>query len=250
MSDASVGFHCPECATGGRQRVYTARSLPGSGPPYVTYALVAINVAVFVVGLGRARNGLSGTDQMTQDGGLVGPAVNDGEWYRLVTSGFLHANLLHLGLNMYLLYLLGQVLEPALGRVRFGLVYVFSLLAGAFGVMVVDPLSLTVGASGAVFGLMGALVIVQRARGRSPFDGGLGTLIVINLVFTFLIPGISVGGHVGGLIGGLLSSYLLVDLPRQVRDLPRFVPGLLVVGLGGLLVAGSLWAASLEPVFG
>jgi len=260
MSDASVGFHCPECARGGRQRVYTARSLPGiAGRPVVTYTLVGINLAVYLAGLGMGS--ADTRNEMTVDGGLIAHAVNgageligvaEGEWYRIVTSGFLHANLVHVGFNMYLLYLLGMLLEPAMGRLRFALVYFFSLLAGSFGALLVDPNSLTVGASGAVFGLMGAAVVVSRSRGQRLFDTGLGGLILLNLVFTFVIPGISVGGHVGGLVGGLLSTWLLLELPARLRSVPAVMPVLVVLGLGAGVVAGCLWAAGqwMDPVFG
>ena len=186
------------------------------------------------------------------DGGLIGGGVfrdvgaigvDFGEWWRIVTSGFLHAGLLHLGFNMFLLWMLGQHLEPALGSVRFGLLYGVSLLAGSFGVLLVAPGDLTVGASGAVFGLMGALMVAQWSQGRNPFDGGIGPLVAMNLVFTFAIPRVSVGGHIGGLIGGMVVGWLLFDLPRRVK-LPAVVPALATVGLGVLLWVGSLQAAS------
>src|SRR4029450_5647890 len=162
VREVSVGFRCPECARGGRQKVYTARTLPGvASRPLVTYALVAAHVAVFVYGIGQGGRGISGTDQMTFDGGLFGPAVAAGDWYRVVTAGFLHASILHLALNMYLLYLLGALLEPFLGRVAFGAAYCAALLPGSFGVLLASPAELTVGASGAVFGLMGLAAVVQ-----------------------------------------------------------------------------------------
>jgi membrane associated rhomboid family serine protease len=244
MSDASVGFHCPECARGGRQKVYTARTLPGvASRPLVTYALVAANVAVFVYGIGQGGRGISGTDQMTIDGGLFGPAVAAGDWYRVVTAGFLHASILHLALNMYLLYLLGALLEPFLGRVAFAAAYFAALLTGSFGVLLTSPTELTVGASGAVFGLMGLAAVVQWSRGVNVFRGGLGGLIIINLVLTFAIPGISIGGHIGGLLGGLVAGWLLVDLPRRVPALPSAVPTLLVVALGLAAFGGALAVA-------
>jgi membrane associated rhomboid family serine protease len=200
MSDASVGFHCPECARGGRQKVYTARTLPGvASRPLVTYALVAANVAVFVYGIGQGGRGISGTDQMTFDGGLFGPAVAAGDWYRVLTAGF--------------------------------------------GVLLASPAELTVGASGAVFGLMGLAAVVQWSRGVNVFRGGLGGLIIINLVLTFAIPGISIGGHIGGLLGGLVAGWLLVDLPRRVPALPSAVPTLLVVALGLAAFGGALAVA-------
>lgn len=246
MTEASVGFHCPECAKGGRQKVYTAQTLDRlAGRPVVTLSLIGINVAVFVAGMAI------GSDQLTLDGGLFGPAVDQGEWYRLVTAGFLHSGLLHLGFNMYLLYLLGQQLEPLLGRFRFAVAYFFSLLVGSLGVLLLDPQALTVGASGAVFGLMGVAVVVQHSRGINPFETGLGGLIVLNLVITFVVPNISVGGHVGGLIGGLVAAGLLIVLPSRSRALPPGVATLGVMALGLAVVAASLWAASLwsNPLF-
>src|SRR3546814_104631 len=138
--------------------------------------------------------------------GLLG--VAEGEWYRLVTGGFLHGSLLHLGFNMYVLWILGKQLEPSLGRVGFAAVYFASMLAGSLGVMVLEPDALTVGASGAVFGLFGYAVVGQFVRGINPLQTGLGAVILINLAFTFLVPGISIGGHVGGLLGGLIAGFL------------------------------------------
>ena len=180
MHQASVGFHCPECTKTGQQKVYTRANLQALNRPVVTQALVAINVVVFLLGLGAAGgNGLTETGgRFFEEGALFGPLVAEGEWWRLITSGFLHANLLHLALNMVLLFQLGGILEPALGKVRFAAVYFTSLLCGSFGVMVLDPNSPTVGASGAVFGLMGALFIAQRARGINPWASGIGPLLI------------------------------------------------------------------------
>jgi membrane associated rhomboid family serine protease len=217
MTTASVGFHCPECSRSGRQQVYTKGAIDRLNRPVLTQAIIGLNALVFVAGVvNSSRNAFSGRGGFIGDGGLFGPAVADGEWYRLVTSGFLHAGLLHLGLNMYLLYLLGSALEPAFGRARFAAVYATSLLCGSLGVMVLDPNALTVGASGAVFGLMGAMFLAYRARGIDPWSSGIGATIGINLLFTFTIPGISIGGHVGGLLGGLASAWLLLDGSRSV----------------------------------
>ena len=120
------------------------------------------------------------------------------------SSGFLHANLIHIGFNMFVLYQLGKLLEPALGRLRFGLVYAVALFSGGLGVLLLDPNRFTVGASGAVFGLMGAAVAAFRSRGINPFATGLGRHDRHQPLFTFTIPGISIGGHVGGLIGGFI----------------------------------------------
>lgn len=234
MSQASVGFHCPECTKSSGQKVIRASQLRSR--PIVTQALVAINVAIFALGIG---SGLRTRDTVIGYGGLAGQTrllngvpirldavsfgelagVAYGDFWRLVTSGFLHANLIHLGFNMWVLWQLGQMLEPVLGRLRFGAVYGVAMLCGSFGVLLLDPNQLTVGASGAVFGLMGVAVAVFRSRGINPFDTGLGGAIMLNLIFTFAIPGISIGGHVGGLIGGFIAGWILEDAgPRYLRN--------------------------------
>ena len=150
MHQASVGFHCPECTKTGKQKVYTRANLGVLNRPLLTQVIIGINAAVFVAGLvSESNDALAGRGGFALDGGLFGPAVAAGEWYRIVTAGFLHAGLLHVGLNMFLLFQLGSILEPALGRLRFGLAYVVSLLTGSLGVLLLDPNTLTVGASGA-----------------------------------------------------------------------------------------------------
>lgn len=237
MHQASVGFHCPECTKSSGQKVVRANQL--RGPLLVTNALIAINVAIFVAGMG---SGLSTRDSIITKGGLAGPLVAAGDWWRIFSAGFLHANLIHIGLNMWVLYLLGQLMEPALGRLRFALVYVVALVAGSFGVLLLDPNSYTVGASGAIFGLMGAAVAVMRSRGINPFATGIGTTIMLNLLITFTIPGISIGGHVGGLIGGFVAGWLLADMPPALRRNPM-VPIAAVVVLGVALAGACLVVA-------
>ena len=170
--------------------------------PLVTKALIAVNVAVFAL--------TSGIATLTNDLALHGPAVEDGQWYRVVTAGFTHAGLLHLAFNMLLLYRLGEVLEARLGRVRYTLLYFVSLVAGSFGALLVSPDAFTVGASGAVYGLLGAAAVGLRERGVNLWQSGLGTLLVVNLLFTFVAPGISVGGHLGGLAAGAVLGGLLL----------------------------------------
>jgi membrane associated rhomboid family serine protease len=172
-------------------------------------------------------------------GALYGPAVAGGDLWRLVTAGFLHAGFLHLLFNMYALYILGTLLEPAIGRLRFGLIYFVSLLCGSFGALLVTPNTVTVGASGAVFGLMGAGVLVMRSRGISPMQSGLPLWIGINLLFTVAIPGISIGGHLGGLLGGALAAVLLLEVPARVR-MPQIAPALLAGALGVAAVVASV----------
>ena len=160
---------------------------------------------------------------MFQDLALWGPAIDVGhDYYRLVTAGFLHSGLLHIGFNMYILYWLGTMLEPALGHPRFVALYFASLLAGSAGALVFSPNAVTVGASGAVFGLMGAAFVMQRARGIDPMQSGIGPVILFNLVLSFVIPNISIGGHIGGLVGGAAAGADPLD--RQRRDRPADQP--------------------------
>lgn len=253
MINASVGFHCPQCTRGAPQRVVrpSARWSRGASMQrsVVTISLIAINVAVFVYDLGkrsRLDGALFGRGFSVRAGGPAG--VAEGEWWRLITSGFLHAGGLHLAMNMIALWTLGQVLEPVLGRARFGVLYLSSLLAGSFGVLLLEPTARTVGASGAVFGLFGALFILQLSRGISPWDTGLGGILVINLLITFLVPNVSIGGHLGGLTGGLAAGLGLFGVPRNRwvdrRSAPPPAVGIaVVVALGALAVVGALWAA-------
>lgn len=244
MSTASVGFHCPECAKGGSQKVYTrANWSDAMRRPVVAQLLIAVNAIVYVVGLVESsRNAVAGRGGFARDGGLFGPSVDAGEWWRVITSGFLHGGMIHLLFNMLALYNLATLLEPLLGRSRFAALYGTSLLTGSLGVLLVSPDALTVGASGAVFGLMGALVIAQRSRGIDPFSSGVGGIIAINLLITFTIPGISIGGHVGGLVGGLVCGWVLLDAgPRAFRQ--PWAPTAAVVALGVAAFAGCLVVA-------
>jgi membrane associated rhomboid family serine protease len=221
MTTTPVGMRCPECA---RQRTKVKRIRDMAGVPQVTYALIAMNVVAFLAeGGGLSLNGEAGGSVLTkgallgssEDPHLIGQGVAHGQLWRIVTGGFLHANLLHIGFNMWVLYYLGTMLEPALGRLKFGLLYAVSLLAGALGALLVSPHAITVGASGAVFGLMGAAAVEMRARQIPLMQSGVGTLILINLVISFTLPGISWGGHVGGLIGGGLAALALQRVRRS-----------------------------------
>lgn len=203
LRQAAVGSQCWQCIKAARPPVAVrAKRWNATAGPLVTKALIAVNVAVFALTTGIAS--------LTNDLALHGPAVEDGQWYRVVTAGFTHASLLHLAFNMLLLYRLGEVLEARLGRVRYTLLYFVSLVAGSFGALLVSPDAFTVGASGAVYGLLGAAAVGLRERGVNLWQSGLGTLLVVNLLFTFVAPGISVGGHLGGLAGGAVLGGLLL----------------------------------------
>ncbi len=227
MTPTQVGMRCPECS----KQTTTVRNLRTSyGRPVVTIGLIVVNVLLY---LGSSTNG-----RVLGDFGLYGPAVADGELYRLVTSGFLHGGLLHVGFNMYILWFLGNMLEPSLGPVRFAGVYAASLLAGSFGALLLSPEALTVGASGAVYGLMGAAFVMQTARGIDPMQGGIGPLILINLAISFVIPNVSIGGHLGGLAGGALAG-LAVDR-IQARHRGLLLPVVACVVIAAIAVAASV----------
>jgi membrane associated rhomboid family serine protease len=238
MTPTPVGMRCPECSRN-RTPVRTMASITGRDP-VLTYVLIGINVLLFV--------GSRGSSNAYFDLVLAAGPVADGDLWRPITSAFLHAQgsfgFLHIGFNMYLLYILGQLLEPSLGKWRFGGIYFASLLTGAFGaILLSSPNSYTVGASGAVFGLMGAGVVFLRARGIDPMQSGLGPTILINLLFPFLFPGlnISIGGHLGGLAGGALAGWAVTRLSER-RSSP-VLPVLACAAIGLIALAATYFAA-------
>lgn len=259
MNQASVGFQCPECVQGAARRspVVRFRDLRGDRP-VVTIALIALNVAGFLAVLATGgtiwNGGGTATDQgmtigtgvlFTRGGGSVmfePIGVATGEWWRIVTGGFLHAGLFHLGMNMLLLWLLGSQLEPVLGRARFAALYLACLVAGSFGALVVSPTAGTVGASGAVFGLMGAAVVAQRRSGIDVWRNGIGGLVLINLMLTFAVPGIAIGAHVAGLVGGVIVGALVFALDSAVRS--AWVGTIACLALTAVLWFGCLSVAS------
>lgn len=247
--EAPVGYQCPECAAGG-QRVRNVRELM---PDFlVTKGLVGI-VAVAFLG--------SQADASTIIGmfGLRPVLVGFGEWWLLVTSGFLHANLMHVGFNGFLLWMLGRMLEPVLGHARFTALYVAGLAGGGLGVVLLswlwaltplaevpvlgsvltsDPRAPTIGASGAVFALMGAAVVGLRNRGVNPWRTDIGTLVLLNLAITFFLPGISVGGHLGGLLSGMAVGKL-VFVDHEHRHRATVLAGLAAAGMFALAIVLS-----------
>ncbi len=241
MTTTPVGMRCPECAS---QKTKTRTIASGSEDPVLTYILIGISVFVW---LGGAMSGASATgsgglggSSLINDGAVSRFTIDQGDYWRLLTSGFLHSGFIHLLFNMFALYVLGSLIEPAVGRWRFGVVYFVSLLAGSYGALLFEPDAATVGASGAIFGLMGAALILMRNRGMNLMESGLGIWLGLNLLITFTIPGISIGGHVGGLIGGLASAWLLFDGARSFGKQPALAA---VIGLGAAAAVGSLLIA-------
>jgi membrane associated rhomboid family serine protease len=242
MTPTSVGMRCPECSRE-RTKVRTARNL--SSDPIATYTVIAVNVAVFLV-QGSTGSGLGngGGGTVFDKGALYGPAIaHQHEYWRLITSGFLHAGFAHLLFNMIFIYFMGPALEQAIGRVNFFLVYLASLLGGAFGALLFQPNVLTVGASGAAFGILGALIVVARARRIPIWQSGLGIVLVINIVFSISFAGISIGGHLGGLLAGLVAGWLIVELGERRRLQTVAMMGCVLVALASaaaaIAVAGS-----------
>jgi membrane associated rhomboid family serine protease len=242
MTSTPVGMRCPECARGKAATTRVVRGIP-EGAPVATYVLIAINVVVFVAEMLSGNNtgfGFDASGEVFRKGALYGPAVANGDWWRLVTSGFLHAGFIHLAFNMFVLFVLGRILEPAIGVPRFLGIYFVSLLAGSFGALLLDPKTLTVGASGAIFGLMAATFVIARRRGFDQVASQIGFWIVLNLVISFTAPEISIGGHIGGLIAGGLCAFVITQGERQPRGtaLPVEIGGMSV--LAAVAVAGAL----------
>ncbi len=240
MTSTPVGMRCPECA---RERTTvrtgTGAFSPTAGGMPATYALIGLNAIVFVAELlSGGPAGVGDEGSLIRDAGTYGPSIADGEWWRVVTGGFLHAGFIHLLLNMYVLYIAGSMLEPAIGTPRFLGIYFVGLLGGAVGALLVDPNATTVGASGAIFGLMAAVIVVARGRGIEEVASQFGLFVVLNLVLTFSIPGISVGGHIGGLIGGALAAALVIFVERQLGGRPgyAFELGAIILMIAGTFV--------------
>lgn len=240
MREASVGFQCPECVSRGRASVRQPRTLAGgaisSNPGAVTIAIIAINVAaqLVVMATGGARN--PNQSEFFQWGWLSGIQVAEGDYWRLLTAAFLHGGYIHIALNMYALYLFGPYVEHTLGRARYIATYVTLAIGSSVVVyLLTDPLTATIGASGAVFGLFGlALVFLIRTRQNVT---GMLVLLAINGVIS-LKAGISWQGHLGGFITGLLLGLVFAYAPRERRTLLQV--GAFVV-LWALFIAAVSW---------
>ncbi len=251
MTPTPVGMRCPECARE-RTKVKTVRSGPST--PIVTQALIVINVIVFVAETATcAPLGGGGGGALWFHGALFGPALTANNpfpfytgthgYWRLFTAGFLHDGILHILFNMVFLYIMGRMLEPAIGRLNFAVVYVVSLLAGSFGALLFVPDSPSIGASGACFGVLGALIVIAYHRGISIWQSGLGLTLVINIVFSLSVPGISIGAHLGGVVGGAICGWLIVALAERRRMPVAALAGCGVVAVvsvaAALAVAGG-----------
>ncbi len=256
MTSTPVGMRCPDCA---RQRTKVVRNpagAPGSSDTPATYALIAASVLAFFGELASGGDLFNGGGTLSSDGSLFAWAqsfggetfgVAGGQPYRLLTAGFLHAGILHLGLNMLMLFILGRLLEPAIGTPRFVAIYFAALLGGSLMALVLDPNQASVGASGAVFGLMSSAFLIARQRGLDELASQIGLLLVLNLVFTFR-PGISVGAHIGGLLAGGLAAFMIARLERlRVANAARLELAALAGLCAAIVVLSLLVAESNVP---
>ncbi|WP_082945902.1 rhomboid family intramembrane serine protease [Mycobacterium sp. E1747] len=236
MRSAAVGHQCVECVRAGARTIRAPRTRFGgrqrSATPVLTYALIGINVVAFVLQMASGN--------LEKQLALWPPAVADGQFYRLVTSAFLHYGATHLLFNMWALYVVGPPLEMWLGRLRFGALYALSGLGGSVLVYLVSPLdTATAGASGAIFGLFGATFVVGR---RLAFDvRWVVAVIAINLIFTFLVPlfssqRISWQAHVGGLVTGALVAVAYVYPPKERRNTIQAAVTIIVLAAFAVLI--------------
>lgn len=231
LREASVGYQCIDCVAVGNRGVRRATTVAGADPggrPVVVPALIGVNVVIFAVTVVQAGSlAANSAASLFQQWFLVPGLVGAGEWWRIVTSGFLHFGPVHLLFNMLALWIIGRDVETVLGRGRFLAMYLTALLGGSAAVMLFyPPESGVAGASGAVFGLMGALVVLLR-RLKAPAGSVLG-LIAVNVVISVVIPGISLIAHLGGLVVGAAATAALVYAPARGRN------GVQAAAIGGL----------------
>ena len=219
MTPAAVGIRCPDHAGSRRPAIkaprIVRRTSGGATEALVTKTLIGLNLLIYVITWEQGAGINSPGGSLFVKWALYGPAVAHGDWWRLITAAFLHASVLHIASNMYFLWFSGTFVEQYLGRARFLALYFVSGLAGSAGALLVNPLAVTVGASGAIFGVLGALFVLER-RQHINTGGQVAGLIVINLIITFVFSSfISVGGHVGGLIGGIILMWVLLQYRRS-----------------------------------
>ena len=245
MRFAPVGIRCPEHAgeaQGPARVVQRAQTSSARNVGWIAKGLVALNVGIYLLQLAQGAPVQANAGSIFFNGALFGPAVADGDWWRLITAAFLHYGPIHLAMNMIALWLFGPALEAALGSARFLLLYVAAGLAGSAGALLATPDAVTVGASGAIYGVFGAILVLER-QGTYVFGGSVIPLLVINFAFTLFIPGISKGGHIGGFLGGALAILVLSRFGRQrvvhARNDVLGYAGLVAIGV--LSVAVAVW---------
>jgi len=248
MVYAPVGIRCLEHASQGKPKgpataqrtVRTARSGFLGQDGIVTKILIALNVGIFLINLLQGASLNSNGGSLFADWALFGPVVAQGDWWRLITAAFLHGGIVHLGLNMLFLWIVGLPVESAIGKWRFLAVYLISALAGSAGALLLSPTAVTVGASGALYGILGVAVVLEQ-QGSHVLGGSALGLVIVNFVLSLAIPGVSIGGHAGGFVGGVLCGLVLTNFGRGHATYGRLgvqgIVGLAAVGVASLLVA-------------
>ena len=251
MTPAPVGLRCPEHAggrrpaakaLGGRVVVRAPQTRFGGTQALVTKTLIALNVGIYLIGAAQGGGLNNPGGRLYYKFLLFGPSVAAGDWWRLITSAFLHASVLHIAFNMLALWWFGGPVEEYLGRARFIGLYFAAGLAGSAGALLQSPTTPVLGASGAIFGILGAMLILEwQATGR--LGGNAMTLIVINLVISFAIPNISWGGHVGGLIGGIFATLAYARWGRGHAAYGRLGYGGVIglIAVAGVSIAIAYW---------
>jgi membrane associated rhomboid family serine protease len=244
MVFSAVGIKCPECAgqpTGPKRATIRARAAANQGTGFiVTNALIVANVAVYLVQASGGGTLTNPAGEVFQKGFLRAYEVGAGEWWRLVTCAFLHGSPIHLLFNMLMLWWFGRPLEALLGRGRFLAVYFLSILAGSAGALLLSPTNSTIGASGAVFGILGAGLVLERNR-IDVFGGSALFVVIFNLAFSFAVSYISIGSHIGGLVGGALTVLVLSRFGKGHAVYGRFdlasAAGLVAIGVVSVAIA-------------
>jgi membrane associated rhomboid family serine protease len=243
MTFGPVGIRCPDHsgqARGAARVVQNVQRRTTRNPGIVTTTLIAIMVGIYLLQLAGGASVNANSGWIFENGALFGPYVAQGDWYRLLSAAFLHYGPIHLGMNMLALWWIGRPLENWLGPVRYILLYLVAGLAGSAGALIANPTGVTVGASGAIFGILGAAIVLERQQ-TYVLGGSAITLLVVNLAFTFAVPGISIGGHLGGLAGGALAILALSQFGKRSAVYRRFdvvsIASLLAVGVVSVAVA-------------
>ncbi len=245
MTFGPVGIRCPDHsgkARGAAKVVQNVQRSTSRNPGIVTTTLIVINVGIYLLQLGGGASVNANSGWIFEHGALYGPLVANGDWYRLLSAAFLHYGPIHLGLNMLALWWIGRPLEAYLGPVRYILLYVVSGLAGSAGALIANPTGVTVGASGAIFGILGAAIVLERQQ-TYVLGGSALSLLIVNLAFTFAVPGISIGGHLGGAAGGALAILALSQLGRASAAYRRIdlVAIVSLAAIGALSIAVAYW---------
>jgi membrane associated rhomboid family serine protease len=247
-----------------RRQFNRARGAYAAHTPVVTYAIIAICVALFVIdgGLSSGATFSGGIGPLGQAHLINGDFVAAGEWWRIFTSAFFHLNLIHIGFNMYVLYLYGPIVERMYGSIEFALIYLLAAAGGSVLTILVEPAAFAAGASGAIFGLVGLLFVVSRRHHAvlgpqaRRMVAGIGGYLVFLLIFTFVVPGISWTGHLGGLAVGAVLGFALPPTGVQTltgmwrtaagdqlhRVMPAFVRAAIYFFVGAVLAAGTFVA--------